>query len=161
MSGPLPDLHKAISIFKIQFAGVTTCSPLPHIQIEFLKFRLQVNFYAVHSQISIRQFQFLKFSLQVLQLLTTSRIQKELSKKPFAGSLLRSPFSELLKEILIFEIQLAGITKYYPLPEIQKEFSKISFQVMFRDPFPEIHNSILLLEIQFGGVTNCSTLPDI
>ena len=41
MRGPFPDLHRAISIFKIQFAGAVMRGPFPDLHTAILIFKIQ------------------------------------------------------------------------------------------------------------------------
>ena len=41
MGGPFPDLHRAISIFKIQFAGAVMRGPFPDLHTAISIFKIQ------------------------------------------------------------------------------------------------------------------------
>ena len=41
MRGPFPDLHRAISIFKIQFAGAVMRGPFPDLHTAISIFKIQ------------------------------------------------------------------------------------------------------------------------
>ena len=41
MRGPFPDLHRAISIFQIQFAGAVMRGPFPDLQTAISIFKIQ------------------------------------------------------------------------------------------------------------------------
>ena len=129
MRGPFPDLHRAVSIFEIQFAGATTTSRYPKRNFRNSACR----------KFSIEQFRFSKFSLQVLQLQTLPDIQKGIFEIQLGGKLLRSPFPDLHRAISIFKIQFAG--------------------AVMRGPFPDLHTAISSFKIQFAVVTTTSTYP--
>ena len=85
LRGPFPDLHmhRAISIFEIQFAGATTTNTKEKVLLgkwsAIAMLELQRSF-----QISIEQSRFSKFSLQVLQPLPD--IQKGIFEIQLAGN---------------------------------------------------------------------------
>jgi len=80
LRGPFPDLHRAVSIFEIQFAGATTTSRYPkgifEIQLTGLLFRGP--FPDLHTAISI-------FEIQFAGATTTSRYPKGIFEIQIAG----------------------------------------------------------------------------
>ena len=81
MRGPFPDLHRAISIFEIQFAGA---QPLPDIQKEIFEIQL------AGEQL---KGPFPDLHIQFAGAVTTFRYPKGIFEIQLAGKLLRSPNS--------------------------------------------------------------------